>query len=136
MVQGLDARATAVIRDMKLVTTIPVLRIFDEAKAHEFYVGFLGFTVEWQHRFTDDLPLYQSLQRDGVVLHLSEHYGDACPGAQVRIEVEDIEALHAELIGKNYKFARPGLEAMPWGMREVRVGDPFGNRITFAERMT
>jgi hypothetical protein len=26
--------------------TIPLLRIFDVAKAKEFYAGFLGFTVE------------------------------------------------------------------------------------------
>jgi hypothetical protein len=25
---------------------IPILRIFDEAKAREFYVGFLGFQVD------------------------------------------------------------------------------------------
>lgn len=120
---------------MKLATSIPVLRIFDEAKAHEFYVGFLGFTVQWQHRFGDDFPLYQSIRRDDVELHLSEHHGDACPGSYVRIEVQDIEALHAELTAKHYKFARPGLETMPWGMREVSVGDPFGNRIAFYERI-
>jgi hypothetical protein len=27
---------------------IPVLRIFDIAKADEFYQGFLGFTVDWR----------------------------------------------------------------------------------------
>jgi hypothetical protein len=26
---------------------VPVLRIFDIAKADEFYQGFLGFTVDW-----------------------------------------------------------------------------------------
>src|SRR4051812_9278801 len=28
---------------------VPVLRIFDVAKAREFYAGFLGFTVDWEH---------------------------------------------------------------------------------------
>lgn len=36
---------------MSLGNPIPILRIFDEAKAREFYVGFLGFTVDWKHRF-------------------------------------------------------------------------------------
>jgi catechol 2,3-dioxygenase-like lactoylglutathione lyase family enzyme len=31
--------------------TTPILRIFDEAKAKEFYVEFLGFRVDWEHRF-------------------------------------------------------------------------------------
>ena len=29
---------------------IPVLRIFDLAKAKEFYLDFLGFRLEWEHR--------------------------------------------------------------------------------------
>lgn len=28
-------------------------------------------------------------------------------------------------------LARPGLEDMPWGSREMSVKDPFGNRLTF-----
>ena len=29
---------------------VPIIRIFDIAKAHEFYLGFLGFAVDWEHR--------------------------------------------------------------------------------------
>lgn len=43
---------------MKLGRTTQILRIFDEAKAKEFYVDFLGFTIDWEHRFESDLPLY------------------------------------------------------------------------------
>ncbi len=35
---------------MSLGRATPILRIFDEAKAKEFYVGFLGFKVDWEHR--------------------------------------------------------------------------------------
>jgi len=109
----------------------PILRIFDEAKAREFYVGFLGFRVDWEHRFEPGLPLYLQVSRDGCILHLSEHHGDCCPGAAMRIEVGDIDAYHAELTAKNYGFARPGLDDTPWGTREMSVKDPFGNRLTF-----
>ena len=27
--------------------TVPILRSFDEAKAREFYIDWLGFTVDW-----------------------------------------------------------------------------------------
>ena len=109
----------------------PILRIFDEAKAKEFYVGFLGFTVDWEHRFEPGAPLYMQVSRDGCVLHLSEHHGDATPGSAMRVEVDDIDALHRELTEKRYTFARPGIEQTPWGTRDVTVKDPFGNRLTF-----
>ena len=41
--------------------TTPILRIFDAAKANEFYIDFLGFKVDWQHRFEDGLPLYMQI---------------------------------------------------------------------------
>ena len=118
-----------------LGTTTAILRIFDIAKAHEFYVDFLGFEVQWEHRFEDNAPLYTEVSRDGCVLHLSEHYGDAAPGSAVRIRVEDIAALHRELIAKAYRFARPGLNETPWQTREISVTDPFGNRLHFFEEM-
>ena len=117
----------------KLGRTIPILRIFDEAKAREFYVDFLGFTVDWEHRFAPDLPLYMQVSRDGCVLHLSEHHGDATPGAALRIDTAELEAFHQEITAKAYKYARPQIEAMPWG-RDLSVRDPFGNRLTFASR--
>jgi len=117
----------------KLGDVTPILRIFDVAKAHEFYVGFLGFTIDWEHRFDDNAPLYIGISRDACVLHLSEHHGDGTPGSAVRIRTQDVAALHQELIGKRYRFARPGLEHTPWQTREVTVADPFGNRLTFWE---
>ena len=92
----------------------PILRIFDIAKAHEFYLGFLGFTVEFEHRFDDHAPLYMGIRRGDCVLHLSEHHGDAAPGMHVRIRTRGIVELHGELMGKQYRFSRPGLEHTPW----------------------
>ena len=111
--------------------TTPILRIFDEAKAREFYVDFLGFKVDWEHRFEPGLPLYLQVSKDGCVLHLSEHHGDCSPGAAIRIETSELDAFHAELASKHYKYARPEIENMPWGTRDMSVKDPFGNRLTF-----
>ncbi|MGB8615193.1 MAG: glyoxalase superfamily protein, partial [Pseudolabrys sp.] len=36
----------------------PVLRIFSLEKAREFYLDFLGFKVDWEHRFGPDFPIY------------------------------------------------------------------------------
>jgi len=112
---------------------VPILRIFDIAKAREFYVDFLGFTWDWEHRFDDNAPLYAQISRAGVVIHLSEHHGDGAPGSHIMIQTKGIAALHRELTEKKYRYARPGLENQPWGARTVTVGDPFANRLTFSE---
>jgi uncharacterized glyoxalase superfamily protein PhnB len=112
-------------------TVTPILRIFDVAKAREFYLDFLGFAWDWEHRFDDNAPLYAQVSREGVALHLSEHHGDAAPGAGLRIRVADVAALQVELLGKKYRYARPGLETAPWGERNVTVTDPFHNRLIF-----
>jgi uncharacterized glyoxalase superfamily protein PhnB len=117
---------------MGLGTVTPVLRIFDEQKAREFYVDFLGFQVDWEHRFAPDLPLYLQISKGSCVLQLTEHHGDASPGAALRIATTDLEPYHAELSAKRYKYARPGIEDKPWGSREMTLTDPFGNRLTFA----
>lgn len=121
---------------MQLTKATPILRIFDERKAREFYVDFLGFQVDWEHRFEPDLPLYLQVSRGELVLHLSEHHGDCCPGAAMRIETSDIDALHAELAGKRYGYARPQVEEMPWGSRDMSVKDSFGNRLTFTSAIS
>lgn len=116
---------------MKFSTAIPILRMYDEAKALEFYGGFLGFKVDWEHRFDSGAPLYLQISRGDCILHLSEHHGDVSPGSAVRIGVDDIDAYHAEITAKGYKYMRPGIEEMPWGTREVAVLDPFFNRLSF-----
>mgnify|MGYP001584974684 CR=1 FL=1 len=117
---------------MQFHDTIPVLRSFDEAKAKEFYLGFLGFTLGFSHRFAPDLPLYFEVERAGLKLHLSEHHGDATPGSTVFVWMRGIDEFHAELTARRYGFYRPGVETVPWG-REMQVIDPFGNRIRFCE---
>ena len=114
---------------------IPILRIFDLAKAKEFYVDYLGFQIEWEHRFDANAPTYLQIARDGLTFHLSEHHGDACPGSTVFVWMTGLEAFHAELATKNYKYLRPGLETTFYGSRSVETTDPFGNRIRFNERI-
>ncbi len=114
-------------------TAIPILRIFSEDKAREFYVDFLGFSVDWEHRFGPGMPLYMQVSRDGLRLHLSEHHGDATPGSTVFVWMQGIEKFHRTLMATNYGYNRPGLEEAEWDARLVTVHDPFGNSIRFSE---
>jgi catechol 2,3-dioxygenase-like lactoylglutathione lyase family enzyme len=118
-----------------LQRTVPILRIFDVAKAKEFYVDWLGFTVDWEHGAEEGLPLYPQVSLGDIVLHLSEHYGDGSPGSAVRFEITGLQALHEAISAKNYRYMRPGLDAMPWGWNCVQLLDPFGNRLNFEEKI-
>jgi len=118
---------------MDALQTIPLLRIFDVPKARDFYVGFLGFKVDWEHRFEAMAPAYMQVSRPNCVLHLTEHHGDCCPGATVFIRVAGLDQFHQELTAKNYPYIRPGVEIAPWNAKVMEITDPFGNRLRFNE---
>lgn len=113
--------------------TVPLLRILDEARAREFYVDFLGFRLDWANRASGALFMQVSL--DECVLHLSEHSGDARPGAAVKLHTDNIEAYVAELVAKPYPPGvaeqDPGVAEQPWGSLDMVLVDPFGNRLIF-----
>lgn len=113
--------------------TIPILRIFSVEKAKDFYLGFLGFTVDWEHHFDAASPAYLQVSRTGFTLHLSGHHGDCCPGSTVFVWMKGIEEYYREISSKSYKHLRPGIETTFFNARCVEVIDPFGNRIRFNE---
>jgi catechol 2,3-dioxygenase-like lactoylglutathione lyase family enzyme len=116
-----------------LQKTIPILRIFDVAKAKEFYIDWLGFKIEFEHQFEVNTPFYIGISRDNIQIHLSEHHGDATPGSKVFIVCDEIQKIHEELQSRPYKYYRPGLGETFYGTLELAVQDPFGNRLSFNE---
>ena len=119
-----------------VLQTIPLLRVFDARKARDFYVGFLGFRVDWEHRFDPAAPLYVQVSLGKLVLHLTEHHGDCCPGAKIFVWMTGLADYHREITAKGYAYMRPGVEDAFYGARCMEVIDPFGNRISFNERIT
>ena len=82
----------------KLGSAVPVLRIFDEDKAKEFYVDFLGFSIDWQHRFGDNFPVYMQVSK-GDCLHPGNRMGDQRYVDQGPIR-EQIDVLRAAVEGR------------------------------------
>jgi uncharacterized glyoxalase superfamily protein PhnB len=121
---------------MKLGAPIPIFRIFNEDKAREFYVDYLGFTIDWEHRFEPGTPIYMQVSLGDCKLHLSEHHGDASPGSSIRVLVDELEAYHQQLTAKQYKYYRPGLQDQEWGTREMSVQDGNGNKLIFYRPLT
>jgi ribosomal-protein-alanine N-acetyltransferase len=89
---------------------------------------------KWEHRFAENMPLYMEVRRGNLTLHLSEHHGDASPGATVFVRMIGIDALAEELRAKNYPYNKPGVETdRDLGAKCMEVNDPFDNRIRFWE---
>ncbi len=117
----------------RFLASIPLMRIFDVNKARDFYCNFLGFQVDWEHRFDENSPCYMQVSRDGLMLHLTEHHGDCCPGSTVFVWMEGIDDFHQNITSRGYGYMRPSIESTGYGSRCVEVTDPFGNRIRFNE---
>jgi len=116
------------------VVARPIFRIFDYKKTIEFYVDWLGFKIESEHRFDSNAPLYMIVALGDLKIHLSEHHGDCAPGARIHIEnFVGLKEYHKGLLAKNYKYNAPGIEKAFWSQKVncMEVIDPFGNRLTF-----
>jgi catechol 2,3-dioxygenase-like lactoylglutathione lyase family enzyme len=113
-------------------SAIPVLHVASSAVAEEFYCGRLGFRRGFAYRPDPAKPdpCYMGLTRDGVWLHVSSFSGDGVSGGVVYMAVEDVDALHAELVGKGVLIDTGPID-QTWGNREMYVKDPDGNSIRF-----
>jgi hypothetical protein len=111
---------------------IPILHIGDEATAREFYLAFLGFSIEFEQRLSADVSLYLGISRNGVRLHLSEQQDGVGPGSTIFVPTQNIERFRDELNAKRHGSGRAGIVVQPWG-KVLELEDPFGNRIRFCE---
>jgi len=114
---------------------IPLLHVSSSVVAQDFYCDQLGFRLEFAHRSGDTGdPCYMGVSRDGVWLHISSLSGDGVSGGVVNLLVDNVDALHAELIAKGVRIA-VGPVDQTWGNREMYVKDADGNSIRFMQPM-
>ncbi len=115
-----------------LKLAVPLLHVSNSAAAEDFYCGQLGFHRKFAHRpeGVESDPCYMGLARDGVWLHLSSFSGDGVSGGVVNLIVEDVDALHAELIAKGVRIDAGPVD-QTWGTREMYVKDVDGNTVRF-----
>ena len=114
---------------------IPLLHVSNSAAAEDFYCKRLGFQREFAHRSDNAKPdpCYMGLTRDGVWLHVSSFSGDGISGGAANLIVDDVDALHAELVAKGVRIDTGPVD-QTWGTREMYVKDADGNSIRFIEQ--
>lgn len=127
------ARSGGVTSPVPGQRVIPTLRITDETRSRAFYVDQLGFRVDWEHRFEPHLPVLLQVSRDGMTLYLSQHAMDCAVGGLVHLFVDHVDDWHAELRGKGVAVELPPTD-QPWGLREMHLVDPDGNRLRLCTR--
>jgi glyoxalase superfamily protein len=124
-------------------STIPILRVFSEERAREFYLEFLGFTLDFGGPAGGPgTSFYGQIIRGETTFQLSEQPYDPGHGATVAINIDGIDALRAELADRYGAMGSrvwgpavwvPEVREMPWKTRVMTISDPFGNHLRFSE---
>ncbi|MGH9815209.1 MAG: glyoxalase superfamily protein [Candidatus Acidiferrales bacterium] len=113
---------------------MPTLRITDYARSKAFYVGGLGFQIEWEHRFEPNLPVFMQVSREGLAFFLTEHTGDCPPGGLIHLYVPDVDAWYAEFQRRGVAVQEAPNQSLE-GLRDMTVVDPDGNKLRICTRL-
>ena len=117
-----------------LKAAVPQIHVSTSAAARDFYSNKLGFTCmnSWRPNETKDDPCYMAFVRDDVWLQVTSYRGTL--GTCVYVYVDDVNALHAELVAKGVQHLDP-VQDQAWGMREFAVTDPDNNTLRFGQEI-
>jgi uncharacterized glyoxalase superfamily protein PhnB len=112
----------------KLTRIAPELPAANLQKAVTYYERKLGFRVAMQMPDGE----YAVLERDDIAIHLFENAKRDQPPVGIHIFTTEIESLHEEY-RRNGALVTQGIVKKPWGNRDFRVTDEFGNVLKFTE---
>jgi catechol 2,3-dioxygenase-like lactoylglutathione lyase family enzyme len=110
---------------------IPTLRITDYERSKAYYVERLGFTVDWEHRFEANFPVFMSVVREGMQVYLTQHRGDCQVGGLVHFVIQDVDAWHKEFRDREARVTEAPNDDL--GFRNMTITDPDGNQLRFME---
>lgn len=110
--------------------------MLDEKKTKAFYLDYLGYQVDWEHRFdpqSKDSPLYMQVRQGDSVFHLNGHADGDSPVAEVRIPVHNLDAYCEHLGRKTAGAEKPeAVDPRYEGEKtDLNLYDPSGNLLVF-----
>ena len=109
-----------------------VFTVKDVGQSLSFYVDKLGFVIQFK---MGEPPNYAIIEcEETVSLHLMPESQDASALglSSIYVYAVDVDVLHAEFVAKGCPIEMEP-EDLVYGMREMSVRDPDGNRITFGQ---
>jgi uncharacterized glyoxalase superfamily protein PhnB len=110
----------------------PIFAVANIEDALDFYCRKLGFETKW---IFGDPPHRAGVAKQGVEIHLDAEAAGAPPGPSViYCHMDDVTAYFHDLQSRGVAFVFE-LQDRPWGMRDFRIEDPFGNRLGFASKI-
>ena len=118
---------------IKFTAFASVFTVADVGRSLAFYLDRLGFIEEFK---LGDPPTYAIIERDMVQLHLmpASDSPETRGLSSIYVFAVGVDALHAQLAARGCP-----IESAPqdyfYGMREMSVRDPDGNRLTFGEEV-
>ncbi|HEV7226043.1 MAG TPA: glyoxalase superfamily protein [Pirellulales bacterium] len=128
----------APLRGFEIRSSIPVLRMFDEAKAKAFYLDYLGFQIDWESRFSPTAPLYVQIHLGDAIIHLNGHAKEDAPISEVNIPILGLQNYCDYLIAKRADYPKPiAVDPRYQGRNtDLNIYDPFGNYLVFCAQTT
>ena len=115
---------------VELEAATPVLSVEDYPRAKAFYMDMLGFEV---HEEGGDPPRFGIFRNGRAQIFLNAWSGPdprSHDGWRVYLHTADVDALAAQLSGRDVTIVA-GPTSQSYGMREIEIDDPDGNRLCF-----
>lgn len=119
---------------MLIKRIVPNIKSRDPQGSREFYAGFLGLDMPME---TDEIITFASPSNPAAQISIVRHKQAGAPCPDVSIEVDDVDAAHADAVARGIAIAYP-LTDEPWGVRRFFAVDPNGaiiNILSHHERV-
>jgi uncharacterized glyoxalase superfamily protein PhnB len=113
---------------VKLTRIAPELPVSNLREALEHYKQKLGFRVTMQMPDSD----YAIVERGDIAIHLFEDKTRSHSPVGIHIYTTGLDSLYAEFQQSGAHLSQ-GIVRKPWGNRDFRLKDEFGNQIKFTE---
>ncbi|HEX4758808.1 MAG TPA: VOC family protein [Terracidiphilus sp.] len=75
---------------------------------------------------------YAIIERDGIAIHLFQDKTPHNSPISIHIFATDLDELFEEFQQRGTTFSQP-VQRKPWGTRDFRLKDAFGNKLKFTE---